>query len=112
MDSFNSPLPTTPHRGKNPTFDISGPISQNRSANGSTVSAIQTHTLIESYALKTYTHLFSRTPMSSVTSFFRNLANSISSEANNFDAEMWCMLALVAVVGGYFLLRGNMLKAT
>ena len=50
--------------------------------------------------------------MSSVTSFFRNLANSISSEANNFDAEMWCMLALVAVVGGYFLLRGNMLKAT
>lgn len=50
--------------------------------------------------------------MNSVVSFFQNLARGIASEANSFDSEMWCMLAAFTVIGGYFLLRGNVLKAT
>lgn len=49
--------------------------------------------------------------MNSVVSFFKNLAQSIATEAHSFDSQTWCLLATVAVVGGYFLLRGNMLKA-
>ena len=50
--------------------------------------------------------------MNSVVSFIRDIANSIATQAHSFDSETWCVLAAFSVIGGYFLLRGNILKAT
>lgn len=39
-----------------------------------------------------------------------NAANNIGDSAGNFGPEVWTVLALTSVIGGYFLLRGNVLK--
>ncbi len=43
-------------------------------------------------------------------SFFHSMnriGNAISREAGNFDETTWCILAMVAVIFGYFLLKGQ-----